>query len=516
MQQFYPLDYRVRLHVAHAFVRRMAHDLKLCQDEDIQAENRLLQCAFCYEIGFGVARDTKRSYQILGNIKKYRLDFYYELILFRLEEQKSGLGDSTYDTLDREGQAQKIYIEETLPAHHSQENVELEYRDEISDVTAALGLTHTLVTILKSQLADILRRQGLYEKAEKLSLELVEAGYYKPEKYTTLLKEYHNAALTLLLQERWAAAAEMQMHVVERRKQMSGEEHPDTLKGVLLLAQIYEKQERWEEAERMGMHAMTKMKAIFGEDHLTTLVSMMTLAGTLWALGRADAEELRVKATQTAVRILGTDHLATTASMTALADIYIHQERWAEAENLTTQVIAAENILLGQEHEDTLTSILRLACIYQGETRYEEAEIVLTHVVRPITKVLGEGHRQTLRALETLADNHWAQDQKAEAEILDLQVIETSFKELGATHPHTLERMARLSMRISDHMDAERLQSHVVWASVTLLSEKHPCCGPNWPCDTTRCSVMSVFYLVLGIQGPLGWPLGRPAYPDRP
>ncbi len=151
MQQFYPLDYRVRLHVAHAFVRRMAHDLKLCQDEDIQAENRLLQCAFCYEIGFGVARDTKRSYQILGNIKKYRLDFYYELILFRLEEQKSGLGDSTYDTLDREGQAQKIYIEETLPAHHSQENVELEYRDEISDVTAALGLTHTLVTILNSQ-----------------------------------------------------------------------------------------------------------------------------------------------------------------------------------------------------------------------------------------------------------------------------------------------------------------------------------------------------------------------------
>ena len=139
----------------------------------------------------------------------------------------------------------------------------------------------------------------------------------------------------------------MQMHVVERRKQMSGEEHPDTLKGILLLAQIYEKQERWEEAERMGMLATAKMKAIFGEDHLITLVSMMTLAGTCWALGRADAEELRVKATQTAIRILGTDHLTTTASMTALADIYIHQERWVEAEDLTTQVTAAEKKLLG-------------------------------------------------------------------------------------------------------------------------------------------------------------------------
>lgn len=516
MRQFYPLDYRVRFHVAYAFVKRMAHDFKLCHNEDTQAKNRLLQCAFCYEIGFGVARDTKRSHQILGNIKEYRLDFYYELILFRLEEQKSGLGDSTYNTLDREGQAQKVRIEETLPAHHSQENVELEYRDEISDVTAALGLTHTLVTILKSQLADMLRRQGLYEKAEKLSLELVEAAYYKPGRYATLLEEYHNATLTLLLQERWAAAAEMQMHVVERRKQLSGEEHPNTLKGVLLLAQIYEKQERWEEAERMGMYATAKMKAIFGEDHLMTLVSMMTLAGTLWALGRADAEELRVKATQNAIRTLGTDHLATTASMTALAEIYMNQERWAEAKDLTAQVIAAEKQMLGQEHEDTLTSILRLACIYQGEMRYEEAEIVLIQVIRPMTKVLGKGHRQTLRALETLAENHWAQDQKAEGEILDLQVVEISFNELGATHPHTLERMARLSMRISDHMDAERLQSHVVWASVVLLSEKHPCCGPSWPCDTTRCSVMSVLHRVLGIEGPLSWPLGRPAYPDRP
>ncbi len=504
MRQFYPFDYRVRLHVAHAFVQRMAHDLKLCQDEDIQAKNRLLQCAFCYEIGFGVARDTKRSHQILGSIDEHRLDFYYDLILFRLEEQKSGLGDSTYVTLDREGQAQMIIIEETLPAHHSQENVELEYRDEISDVTAALGPNHKLVTILKSQLAAMLRRRGLYEKAEKLSLELLEANYHKPENYTFLLIEYHNAALTLLLQEKLAAAAEMQMHVVERRKQMSGEEHPDTLKDVLLLAQIYEKQERWEEAERMAMHAMAKMKAIFGEDHLMTLVSMMTLARTFWALGRADAEELRVKATQTAIRIVGTDHLATAASMAALADIYIHQERWAEAEDLTTQVIAAEKKLLGQEHEVTLTSILRLACIYQGETRYEEAETVLAQVVRPMTKVLGEGHWRTLRALETLAHNHWAQDQKAEAEILDLQVIETSFKELGATHPHTLERMARLSMRMSDHMDAERLRSHVIWASVTLLSEKHPCCGPNWPCDTNRCSVMRVLRCVLGVEGPLG------------
>ena len=485
--------------MAHAFLRRMAYDLKICHDEDTRAKSRLLQCAFCYEIGFGVARDTKRSHQILGNIEEYRLDFYYELILLRLEEQKSILGHSTFDTLNRDGQAQKISIEDTLQADHNQEMVELEYWDEISDVTAALGLTHSLVTTLKSQLVAMLRRRGLYGKAEKLSLELVQADHDKPRNYATLLIEYHNAALTLLLQERWAEAAEMQMHVVERRKQMSGEEHIDTLKDVLLLAQIYEKQDRWEEVERMVMHVMAKMKAIFGEDHHTTLVSMMTLARTSWALGRADAEELHVKATQTAIRILGTSHLATTASMAALANIYIHQERWAEAEDLTTQVIASKKKLLGQEHADTLSSIWGLARIYLGERRYEEAEMVLTQVIPPITKVLGEGHRLTLRALETLANNHWAQDQKAEAEILDLQVIESSFKELGATHPHTLERMARLSTRITDQMDAERLQSHVVWASVTLLSEKHPCCGPDWPCDTTHCSVMSVLHHVLGI-----------------
>ena len=519
IEQFYLVDYRVRLCIADYFIKKIADDLKDWQNNDPEAQDWLLQCAFCYEIGFGVARDRERTQSILKRCGRHEIDFYYEINLLRLGERKFKYKGRNFVRLKRESKTQRVDVAETLPGGQSLESVELEYRSEISDVTAALGPGHEIVTILKAQLSEILRRHRQPQKAGELTLEIIETKYNIPTKYPDLLNNYHNLACALLDLGKLEEAADLQKHIIDRRKQMLGEDHPQLLNSIGLLAQIYKNQSRWDEAERMEIYILAKTKSTFGEKHLLTLQCMMRLASTLWTLGRANAEELRVKATETARQVLGDDHVATATTMTALADIYIRQARWNEAEDLIVPVIAAEKKLFGEEHVTTQTSILRLACNYQGQERYEEAEILLKQVIKTMAKALGEGDRRTLRSMETLAKNYWFQGQREEAERLGLQVIDISSKELGPRHPHTLERMVNLALRYSDwkQMDeSEKLQEHVIQDVVLLLGQEHPCCGPKWPCNPAHCSVMNELSRCLGIKGPFGFALGRPAYADLP
>jgi tetratricopeptide (TPR) repeat protein len=60
-----------------------------------------------------------------------------------------------------------------------------------------------------------------------------------------------NLASTYSNQGRWKEAEELEVQVIETRKRMLGQKHPDTLTSMANLALMYWNQGRWKEAEEL-------------------------------------------------------------------------------------------------------------------------------------------------------------------------------------------------------------------------------------------------------------------------
>ena len=58
---------------------------------------------------------------------------------------------------------------------------------------------------------------------------------------------------------------------MEKRKDLLGEDHPDTLTSMGNLAAIYMNQGQWKEAEALEVVVMEKRKHILGQEHPDTL-----------------------------------------------------------------------------------------------------------------------------------------------------------------------------------------------------------------------------------------------------
>jgi len=70
------------------------------------------------------------------------------------------------------------------------------------------------------------------------------------------------------------------VQVMETRKRVLGEEHPDTLTSMGNLASTYRNQGRWNEAEKLEVQVMETSKTKLWADHPDTLTSKSNLAST--------------------------------------------------------------------------------------------------------------------------------------------------------------------------------------------------------------------------------------------
>lgn len=74
--------------------------------------------------------------------------------------------------------------------------------------------------------------------------------------------------------------------MIEVRKRVLGEEHPDMLTSIANSALTYREQGRWKKAEELEVQMIETSKRVLGEGHLDTLISMKNLAFTLKSQGR--------------------------------------------------------------------------------------------------------------------------------------------------------------------------------------------------------------------------------------
>jgi putative hemolysin len=320
---------------------------------------------------------------------------------------------------------------------------------------------------------------GRYKEAEELEVQVMETRKrVLGEEHPDTLAIMANLASTFWNQGRWKEAEDLEVQVMETSSRVLGEEHPDTLTSMANLASTYRNQGRWKEAEELEVQVIETSSRVLGAEHPDTLTSMANLASTYRNQGRwKEAEELEVQVIETRKRLLGEEHPSILTSMANMASTFWNQGRWKEAEELEVQVMEMSLRVLGEEHPSTLTSMANLASTYRNQGRWKEAEKLEVQVMEMRKRVLGEEHPDTLAIMANLASTFWNQGRWKEAEELEVQAMKTSSRVLGEEHPDTLTSMANLASTYRNQgrwKEAEELEVPVIETSSRVLGAEHP------------------------------------------
>ncbi|KAJ7852228.1 hypothetical protein B0H13DRAFT_2284385 [Mycena leptocephala] len=277
---------------------------------------------------------------------------------------------------------------------------------------------------------------------------------------------------------RFEEAESLDIMVLEKRKQLLGADHPDTLSAMANLAATYRELGRYQEAEPLESIVLEKLKQLLGADHPDTLSAMANLAVTYHELGRyQDAEPLESTVLEKQKQLLGTDHPDMLRAMANLAVTHSKLGRSQEAESLESIVLEKRKQLLGADHPDTLTAMANLAATYRKLGRYQEAESLESIVLEKRKQLLGADHPHTLLAMGNLADTYSNLGRYQEAEPLESIVLEKRKQVLGADHPETLRAMGNLAAtyrELGRYEEAEYLEGIVLEKRNQVLGADHP------------------------------------------
>lgn len=215
----------------------------------------------------------------------------------------------------------------------------------------------------------------------------------------------HCIASYFFFRGKWSDAEKLSIEAIEIRKEIWGEDHPNTLASINNLATIFWKLGRWEEAEKLQVYVMETCKLKLGADHPETLTSINNLAMPFWEQGRwEEAEKLHVYVMETRKLKLGADHPDTLVSMANLALTYHQHGRVEEAEKLEVYVMETRKLKLGADHPDTLRSMSNLAYTWQRLERFSEATNLMRECIHIRQTKLGLNHPDTQYAISALEE----------------------------------------------------------------------------------------------------------------
>jgi serine/threonine protein kinase len=145
------------------------------------------------------------------------------------------------------------------------------------------------------------------------------------------------------------------LRALELRQRLLGEEHPDTLKTMEMMARLRILQGRPQEAEALYQKALAGARRILGEEHPTTLNLLYELAYALDAQGRwTEAEGLYRECFDTERRVLGPEDGNTLRTMANLASLLAEQARFPEAEALARDCLAVRVRAHGDDAPETV------------------------------------------------------------------------------------------------------------------------------------------------------------------
>ena len=508
MYQLYFADFRVRIHLANALLRRLAI-LQRGPDENPKLQSLFLQCAVCYEIGFGVARDPSKSQELLGRCHEYdRVNFSRELYLVKGKGYgwaRSGRESSNYRKmfLAQTGNgAPKYNLALSYFRQGNIEDIELQYRKEILDAENSLGASHYFVSALKKELKDILLQRGQQSEAEELKAQLRDRSLrwsqYDPSRDVGIGANL-DAILSLSEQTgRAKDAEELCRKILASASKRLGVDSPTTLEALWTLATIAGNQGRWEEAERLSVQALDASARELGETHPDNMARTRDLARIFAKQEKWDeAETLVARTMESSRKILGEEHVIHISSVAHLVWMrFLRQEQrpphlrqWAAIETQQTEVMKKYISVLGQEYRGTVVAMNNLAMIWSQQRLWRIAKTLFGQVIKTSKEVYGEEHPETLEYMGNMVSGLHKEMIRKESLVMitgrrptcggpiHRDVFELSAKIRGWDDLGTVNLAGWLVWTLTDQRqfeEAEVLQTRIADTRTRLQGEKHP------------------------------------------
>ncbi len=328
---------------------------------------------------------------------------------------------------------------------------------------------------VRQTIGNTYRDLSLYDEAQQhmeRGLEL--RRQVQGEEHPDTLAVMNDLAYIYKYQGKNAQAEPLYTKVLEVRRRVLGEENPATLSTLNSLATVYEKQGHYPQAEMLHRQAYETLKRVAGEDNYDTISAMVNLALIYVREGKfADAEALDRKAVDIMPRVFGEEHPDTLTAMNNLAQVYLREGKYSQAEDLQSKIYDILLRILGPEHNDTLLSMSNLAVIYVGEGKYPQADAILNKNFEILQRVFGPDYPSTLISMNNLAGVYSLEEKYSESERLYARLLDKRRRIVGPRHPDTTNTMAALSgvqLKQAKFADAEALARE----ALAILEQDRP------------------------------------------
>ena len=248
----------------------------------------------------------------------------------------------------------------------------------------------------------------------------------------------------------WAKSATLHREVMDARIRAIGEQHRSTLSSMFFLASVLTRMGNHNESQGLYERALQHQKANLGNNDPDTLRSGDGLAKNLKEQGLLEEAEIMFRATLVKKnRVSGKGSLDAVLTMDGLAstlkDIGVrHNETgnsalamqafW-ECETISRSSLAIREAHLGQDNPQTITCVNMLGIVLRHLKRPEESEQYHRRALQTRRKIFGPNNPHTQRSMRNLGSV--LRDQ---GRIREAQEIEQMFRSSQAVDCTLLER----------------------------------------------------------------------------
>jgi uncharacterized C2H2 Zn-finger protein len=270
----------------------------------------------------------------------------------------------------------------------------------------------------------------------------------------------------------------MEEEVLEKRKRILGEDHPDTILALANLAFTLRGLGNYDKALSMEEEVLEKRKRILGEDHPDTILALANLASTVAGLGKADEAFLMKKEVlKKWRRIMGEDHPDTIHAMGQLADMFYEQGKWHEASSMEKEILERRKRILCDDHPDTIRVMDGLRDVLHRQGSWDAALSMQRESLEKRKRMQGEDHPDTISALEDLACTLNNLGETDEGLAMQKEVLEIRKRVLGEDHPDTISALEDLACTLDNLGKADEalsMQKEVLEIRKRVPDNQHP------------------------------------------
>ena len=475
----------------------------------IRYEITASQLAICYHLGFGVPRDAEKALHWVQRSGGTPEDLERQIERLRvLKSQRPYLSDDLV-SLAQQG----LLNRHRIPRPHVMREIWTSQIPflirEKEDLTNVLGPRHIAVQELDKNLSAIFQEIGLFEDAEALQIEEMEALLEDPQVLEDI-KNNGSAPRPLSPVEIETPQSIQSSPVLNRIGLFAGKFHPLMIRAMDSLVNIFMHQHRWTEAEWLCTQVTEAVTRFDGDHHPNSLHSAFKLGHIYSQQGRSkEAEKVYQQTLDLCKNYLGEEHWQTLQVSQALANLYQHDGyNWKDTEELLMPGLTVnmkmlrsseperysslkESVTLeeqfyemgknisksGSPDMSVIASMSTIAHMRSSQKRFTEAEQLTRHLVEICKKALSEYHPETLMQMKSLATLLIEQDRWGEAESLLEEVVEKCDRALGKNDMISLDAASNLAAtysRLGRLGKAEKLMQDTLVAQKERLGGNHP------------------------------------------